>query len=165
MADVISPPVDRAKSIIVAQQVLELIGKLFAAGATAIKDESPGLAQGKARWLTLIQRAKAGATDDATQALIEATVRRPIGSDDLLYSCGAHLLGVRDIEAVGMKNEHDAVKLMDRLIAMQLKAGFAPPPSNRIESDNGKTVAVATSVSEHYEDNRSGPPSAHREPD
>lgn len=152
VAYVISPPVDREKSVIVARQTLELIGKLFAAGATAIKNESPGLAHGKARWLTLIQRAKAGATDDATQALIEATVRRPIGSDDLLYSCGAHLLGVRDVETVGVKNERDAVKIMDRLIAMQLKASFAAAPPTRVESDNGKTLAVATSDSEHYED-------------
>ena len=152
VAYVSSPPVDRAKSIIVAQQVLELIGKLFAAGATAIKNESPGLAHGKARWLTLILRAKAGATDEPTQALIEATVRRPIGSDNLLYSCRAHLLGVRDAETVRVKTERDAVKIMDRLIATQLKAGFAAAPPARIESDNGKTLAVTTSDSEHYED-------------
>ena len=152
VAYVISPPVDREKSIIVAQQVLELIGKLFAAGATAIKNESPGLAHGKARWLALIQRAKAGTTDEATQALIEATVRRPIGSDNLLYSCGAHLLGVRDVETVGIKNERDAVKIMDRLIAQQLKAGRSATSPTSIDSDNGKPLPVALSDSEHYED-------------
>jgi hypothetical protein len=152
---VLSPPVDREKSLIIARQTLELIAKLFAAGATAIKNESPGLAHGKARWLALIERAKitarAGASDDAMQALIEATVRRPISAENLLYSCGAHLFGLRDIETVGVKNERDAVKLMDRLIAMQLKAGYAAATPTSIESDSKKLLPVTTSNSEHYE--------------
>lgn len=152
VAYVISPPVDREKSVLVARQTLELIGKLFAAGATAIKNESPGLAHGKARWLTLAERAKGGASDDATQALIESTVRRPISGDDLLYSCGAHLLGVRDIETVDVKNEREAVKLMDRLIATQLKAGQAAPAPRSIDTGAEKPLAVTTSNSEHYED-------------
>jgi hypothetical protein len=156
VAYVISPSVDREKSLLVARQMLELIAKLFALGATATKNESPGLAHGKARWLALIERtqtgAGAGASDDATQALIEATVRRPIDAENLLYSCGAHLLGVRDVETVGVKNERDAVKLMDRLIAMQLKAGYAASAPTSIESDNTKPLSVKLSNSEHYED-------------
>jgi hypothetical protein len=152
VAYVISPPVDREKSLVVAKQTLELIAKLFAAGATAIKNESPGLAHGKTRWLALIERAKAGAGDSATQALIEATVRRPIGAENLLYSCGAHLLGVRDIETVGVKNERDAVKLMDRLITMQLKTDHAAPAPTSIDSENAKPLKVTISNSDHYED-------------
>lgn len=154
VAYVISPPVDREKSLLVARQTLEIIAKLFAAGATAIKNESPGLAHGKARWLALIERAKTGAgiSDDAMQALIEATVRRPIGAENLLYSCGAHLLGVRDVETVGVKNERDAVKLMDRLITVQLKAGYAAPVPTSLESDNAKPLPVKLSDSDHYED-------------
>jgi hypothetical protein len=152
VAYVISPPVDREKSLVVAKQTLELIAKLFAAGATAIKNESPGLAHGKARWLALIERAKTGAGDSATQALIEATVRRPIGAENLLYSCGAHLLGVRDIETVGVKNERDAVKLMDRLITQQLKTDHAAPAPTSIDSENAKPLKVTTSNSDHYED-------------
>jgi hypothetical protein len=153
---VLSAPIDREKSLIVARQTLELIGKLFAAGATAIKNESPGLAHGKARWLALVERAKTGAgasaSDDATQALIEATVRRPISAENLLYSCGAHLFGLRDIETVGVKNERDAVKLMDRLIAMQLKAGYAAATPTSIESDSKKPLPVTPSSNAHYDD-------------
>jgi hypothetical protein len=152
VAYVISPPVDREKSLVVAKQTLELIAKFFAAGATAIKNESPGLAHGKARWLALIERAKTGAGDSATQALIEATVRRPIGAENLLYSCGAHLLGVRDIETVGVKNERDAVKLMDRLITLQLKTDHATPAPTSIDSESAKPLKVTTSNSDHYED-------------
>jgi hypothetical protein len=151
VAYVLSPSVDREKSLVVARQTLELISKLFAAGATAIKNESPGLAHGKARWLALTERAKASNTDNATKALIAATVRRPIQGENLLYSCGAHLLGVRDIETLNIKDERDAVKLMDRLIALQLSAGYAASTPTGIESDNGKQLTVATSNSKHYE--------------
>ncbi len=131
---ILSPPVDREKSITIAVQTLGLISTLLKAGALAVKCESPGLAHGKAQWLALGERAKSARDDALIQVLIEATVRRPIEDGKILFSCGAHLLGVRDVETVGVMDQRQAVKLMDNLITAQIKAGFdaAIPSSIRV---------------------------------
>jgi hypothetical protein len=75
-----------------------VIGALLDGGATAVKDESSGIAHGAVRWRELVARAQKAEPLERCTALHRAFVRRPIGSRDLLYSCGMHLLGEPDVE-------------------------------------------------------------------
>ncbi|MDA3630814.1 hypothetical protein [Saccharopolyspora oryzae] len=77
----------------IAERMLALVAELFErCGATAIKCESSGLAHGRDTWLEL------AASADAPDAQLQAWVKRPILSEDLLFTCGMHLLGRPDVE-------------------------------------------------------------------
>lgn len=100
---VLSPPLGEDSKEISAR-ALALVLALLDGGATAIKNESAGIAHGAARWRSLATRcaaAKSRSTDDALErasSMYSAWVRRPIRDGALLYSCGMHLLGERDLE-------------------------------------------------------------------
>lgn len=106
-------------------QTLLLIPRLFEAGATAIKSDSSGIAHGAAHWKSLAKRAAtAHARGDKLEraaALYAAWVRRPIRDKQILYSCGMHLLGERDIELGPGEHKSDDLGWMD-LLALYLLA-------------------------------------------
>ncbi|MGL4234240.1 MAG: hypothetical protein ACRCWJ_22995 [Casimicrobium sp.] len=146
---VLSPLIERERSLIVAKQALDMIETLFRAGATAIKTEAAGLAHGKARWLELIGQSRLQESKRSMPAVIEATVRRPISTRDTLYSCGAHLLGVRDVEVVGASRELEAVDAIDRLITLQLELGYTAALPKQLTMPTG-ALSVTPSSSTHY---------------
>lgn len=106
-------------------ETLALVARLFEAGATAIKGESSGIAHGAAHWKTLARRAAAaharGDKLERASALYAAWVRRPIRDKQILYSCGMHLLGERDVELGPGDHKSDDLGWMD-LLALYLLA-------------------------------------------
>ncbi|MGV9773700.1 hypothetical protein [Streptosporangium sp. NPDC003464] len=83
----------------VSRRMLEVTAALLRSGATAVKNESSGLAHGRDRWLTLADKVS-GAPNWAESAitLFRAWVKRPISDGSLMRSCGMHLLGAPDVE-------------------------------------------------------------------
>jgi hypothetical protein len=83
----------------VSRAALTLAAALLRSGATAVKNESNGLTHGRDRWVALADKAAAATTDEELAGVLyRATVKRPISDDDVLYSCGMHLLGAPDVE-------------------------------------------------------------------
>jgi hypothetical protein len=153
VAYVLSPFIERDKAVPIGIQTMVVMSNFLKGGkAVALKHESSGLAHGKARWLTMLDRAKAAKGEEVLAPLVLSTVRRPIvDKDKALYSCGAHLLGVRDIEVLGMKDEMNAVQLMDQLIAAQVKAGpTAPPPESMRAGPMSKPMSISLSATKRY---------------
>ncbi len=105
VAYVVSRRLDSDDSMEVALEGLTLIKEAFAEGARAVKCDSSGIAHGKARWLEL-------AAKRIPMDAYFAYVRRPIGSDETMYSCGMHLVGLPDIKVVGF-SDWDAAMTMD----------------------------------------------------
>lgn len=95
---VLSPRLARANARKVSTAALRLVDAAFGAGARAAKGESSGIAHGARRWRTLAAQLRGKGTDAASEALYQAWVRRPIADDDVLYTCGMHLLGLPDVE-------------------------------------------------------------------
>lgn len=99
----------------ISERMLAVAAELFERwGATAIKSESSGLAHGRETWLALAEDAA------EPETLRRAWVKRPIHGDDVLYTCGMHLLGVPDVEleAEGLLDEDrlgEWVELIDGL--------------------------------------------------
>ena len=98
VAYILSPRLPAKDALWISGRVLQLIAALLDDGALAVKCESAGIAHGAERWRELAKRARKKSLLDRASALRLAFVRRPLGADDLLYSCGMHLLGARDIE-------------------------------------------------------------------
>jgi hypothetical protein len=93
------PELARPMLLALSRTALALSAALLRAGATAVKNESNGLTHGRDRWLALAAAAAAAATDDELAAVLyQATVKRPVSTGELLYSCGMHLLGAPDVE-------------------------------------------------------------------
>ncbi|WP_157995698.1 hypothetical protein [Thermomonospora amylolytica] len=119
VAYVLSPPMTAGTSAAVSRMTLQVTAALLEAGATAAKNESNGLAHGRAQWLDLARRSAAEPGDEEQAVVLaHAWVKRPILDGGHLYSCGMHLLGHPDVEleiddpdAVGP----DQVELMDAL--------------------------------------------------
>jgi hypothetical protein len=105
VAYVLSRRLDSDVSMEIALDGLVFIKEAFAEGARAVKCDSSGIAHGKVRWLEL-------ATKRSPMDAYFAYVRRPIGSDEVMYSCGMHLLGLRDIKVDGF-SDRDAAMIMD----------------------------------------------------
>lgn len=101
VAYLLSEPVRRAVAGDVAARMLALVARLFAAGATAVKNESSGITHGRARWFELAGLAAGGHPDRRIVALYRAWVQRPIQHDHGIHTCGLHLLGVPDVELAG----------------------------------------------------------------
>lgn len=116
VAYVLSPPIERGKALAVSSSALELTARLIKGGATAVKSESAGIAHGLSHWMRLAERT----------ALREAWVRQPIQDEKILYSCGMHLLGLRDVECVGAFQDTEAVRWIDA-VSDALIAGRAIP--------------------------------------
>lgn len=110
VAYVLSPPIDKSNAISISNAALEITARLISTGATAVKSESAGIAHGLDYWINLAQK----------KAHRLAWVRRPIGQNKTLYSCGMHLLGQRDIECIGAFEDLEAVKWIDTLAEMAI---------------------------------------------
>ncbi|MEV0622029.1 hypothetical protein AB0I81_52540 [Nonomuraea sp. NPDC050404] len=98
----LSAPMMRELAFDTSRRLLAVTAALLRSGATAVKNESNGLAHGRDRWLALADAAAdeaADATDeDLADALVTAWVKRPIYNGQVLYSCGMHLLGAPEVE-------------------------------------------------------------------
>lgn len=95
------PPMMRPFASDVSHRMLAVTAALLRSGATAAKNESNGLTHGRDRWLALADRAAgASSPEERAATLIQAWVKRPISTGELLYSCGMHLLGAPDVEMV-----------------------------------------------------------------
>jgi hypothetical protein len=117
----LSPAMMASDSLRVCAQVLELVAKMIAAGATGIKCESSGIAHGLAHWKKMSTQF-AGMNQAEQLILMRNTfVKRPISSGQSLYSCGMHLLGAPDILCDGSANEQQKMKLIDSLSEHVLK--------------------------------------------
>ena len=93
---VLSPPMRRGDSLIIAQKMLSFVAKAFQIGALAIKGESSGIAHGKKRWIELFEQSKNSKAQ--LSSLYRAWVRLPISDESKFYSVGMHLIGMRDAE-------------------------------------------------------------------
>jgi hypothetical protein len=154
VAYILSPPIDREKSVQIAVQAMVMMSNMLRAGkAVALKHDTAGLAHGKTRWLEILDKARASKGQDVFAPMIEATVRRPIADKQALYSCGAQLLGVRDVEIVGEKDERKAAQMIDQLINAQLRAGYnAPAPEAMRLGMSGKAATIAVTRTKRYEE-------------
>lgn len=115
----ISPPVTPATAFDVAVASLRVTAALLRSGAKAAKNEWSGIAHGRARWLSLAEKAekaaKVGPGLELADVLHRAWVRRPIGDGDAMYSCGMHLLGHPDVAIPLGKPELESVLWLDAL--------------------------------------------------
>ncbi|MBE1588957.1 hypothetical protein ACFPOI_56180 [Nonomuraea angiospora] len=94
----LSAPMMRELAFDTSRRLLAVTAALLRSGATAVKNESSGIAHGRDCWLALADRA-ADATDEAlADALVSAWVKRPIHDGQVLYTCGMHLLGAPEVE-------------------------------------------------------------------
>ena len=124
VAYIMSPPIPPDQAMAISATTLAMIDALFAADvAVAIKDESAGIAHGAARWRELAKRATSNELLERASALQHAFVRRPLRASEggLLYSCGMHLLGDRDIEVSESEDTFDDIGWID-LVALYLLA-------------------------------------------
>jgi hypothetical protein len=92
-----------------------MIAMLFQGGAIAIKGESAGIAHGRTRWLELSAKAASEQPLERSRALMSAWVRRPLMDEDVVYSCGMHLLGERDVEIPATVGLAAAIDWIDAL--------------------------------------------------
>ena len=147
VAYVLSPRLDAETALAKAQRALEFVARCFEVGARAIKCESSGLTHGRERWCELAARG-----DDAS--LYRAWVRRPLGDDRGIYSCGMHLLGIPDIQVAG-NQATQALKLIDGF-AMYLLidgAGGRLRTGHTFSlSDDDPSWRLSTSACSRYED-------------
>lgn len=141
VAYLLSPRIEVARSLELAELSLRLVAECFARGAVAVKTESVGLAHGKQRWLELasdLARAKAEGDDHAARAaLYFAWVQRPIRDGDLQYSVGMHLLGQPDTEIDAELGYTEACEWID-LMGLYL---VADQPDRPVKSGEGFRLA------------------------
>jgi hypothetical protein len=121
VAYVMGPRLDQATSAATSARGLALIAKAFETGATAAKCESSGIAHGAAHWTKLAKDAAKRTPQTRAAALLRAWVCRPINDGKLLYSCGMHLLGERDLEIAPSGDAIADVEWID-LVAIYLLA-------------------------------------------
>lgn len=143
VAYVLSPPLDRGRAREESREALLLIGRLFDAGATAVKGESSGIAHGKERWQALAARVAEGSKEGRGAALQGAWVRRPISDAGVLYSCGLHLLGGPDVEVGPDVGVVEAIAAIDA-VALHLILGRA------LVGDEGPRRVIAESPCARY---------------
>ena len=89
----------------IASDGLSLIARSLAEGARAVKCDSSGIAHGRKKWLEF-----AGSKDQ--ENLYFSFVRRPLGADLRMYSCGMHLIGLPDTEVIGF-SDWEATRIID----------------------------------------------------
>ncbi|SOD75341.1 hypothetical protein SAMN06272781_3145 [Streptomyces sp. 1222.2] len=101
VAFVLSPPMSQFSAFEVSRRALAVTAALLTNGATAVKNDSSGVACGRERWLALADRAAAAENiDELAIALCEAWVVPAMLDGDAFYTCGMHLLGEADVELV-----------------------------------------------------------------
>lgn len=151
------PELMRPMLLGVSREALALTAALLQSGATAVKNESNGITHGRERWLSLADEAAAATTDDElASVLYRASVKRPISTGELLYSCGMHLLGAPDVELVATPTTNgeveDCVTLMDTLAMYLLTderaAEMADGEGFRLAEDSPRWLL------HHYPDDR-----------
>ena len=128
-----SPPLPAAAAQVVSARTLAVIDALLDAGGVAVKSESAGIAHGVARWRKLARQARSEDLLERADALRLAFVRRPISDDDVLYSCGMHLLGERDVEVTSTGDVFDDIGWLD-LLAIYL---LAEKPARGVHDGEG----------------------------
>jgi hypothetical protein len=118
---VLSPPIRKPLAADISGRTLLMTGALLREGGVAAKGESSGIAHGRKRWAELAaDYAKATKNADAHAqgaTLYWAWVRRPVldERETVLYSCGMHLLGERDIEIESALDLAPALEWIDLL--------------------------------------------------
>jgi hypothetical protein len=161
VAYVLSPPLPKSKALELSGRMLRLTAALLQNGGTAAKGESAGIAHGRAHWLAMAaahaQAEQAGDNHAGASKLFFAWVRRPLLSEDdegVLYSCGMHLLGVRDVEIDAALDVETAVEWID-LLGLYLVADRPSRPLKDGEgfrlSDNGPRRLLRQQPCERYE--------------
>ncbi|WP_347253250.1 hypothetical protein [Leminorella grimontii] len=91
-------------------------------GVTALKAESQGIAHGRSRWVALSESC---ANAPSRSCLYYAFVRRPIGTEYGLHSCGLHLFGLPDVlysYDATQESAEDASKNIDSIANIVFKA-------------------------------------------
>jgi len=151
------PELLRPTLLEVSRDALAVSAALLRSGATAVKNESNGIAHGRERWLSLAEQAVAATTDaELAGVLYRASVKRPISTGELLYSCGMHLLGSPDVELMAIPTTNgeveDCVTLMDTLAMYLLTderaAEMADGEGFRLTEDSPRWLL------KHYPDDR-----------
>jgi hypothetical protein len=130
---VLSPPLEQQKAVAYSAAALRIVEEMIAAGATAVKGESAGVAHGLKRWLQLASECKAAATTNQGLALTAAMSRpcrlafakRPLGGAAYNESVGFHLVGLPEIYVAKARGgDRDAVKLMDEIADAMAERGI-----------------------------------------
>ncbi|MFF5358153.1 hypothetical protein ACFY4I_01935 [Streptomyces scabiei] len=142
---VLSPPISQATGLDVSRRTLAVTAALLAHGATAVKNESSGVACGRERWLALASEAAAAETvDDLALALVRAWVAPVMYDGEVYYSCGMHLLGEPDVElAPGTTGVPGPKLMLDRMATMQIASYYllTEQPEHGVQDGEGFRVA------------------------
>ena len=121
VAYVLSPPMPKSSAMNISGQALQAIAALLQEGGVAAKGESVGIAHGRDHWLNLAEEYKQALSEDDKHSqgakLYWAWVRRPLLDNDrsVMYSCGMHLLGHRDVEIDSSLDLDEALEWIDLL--------------------------------------------------
>jgi hypothetical protein len=143
VAYVLSPPMYRSTAFDVSRRALAVTAALLANGATAVKNDSSGVACGRERWLALAERAES-AEDlyDLAAALVQAWVVSVIPDTEpdevVYYSCGMHLLGEADVELAPGPVED--VEMLQEIVTVMTVAAFyllTEQPEHGVEDGEG----------------------------
>ncbi|MGL9620187.1 hypothetical protein QRQ56_19400 [Bradyrhizobium sp. U531] len=130
---VLSPRMDQDKTAAGSAAALQIVDEMFDAGAVAAKGESAGVAHGLARWRSLADQARKGATTDqglrmtpaVTKACRLAFAKRPLGGDVYYESVGYHLVGLPEVYVAKSRgNDRSAVMLMDEIADAMAERGI-----------------------------------------
>ncbi|GLY87366.1 hypothetical protein [Actinoallomurus iriomotensis] len=135
----LSAPMMRELAADTSRRLLAATAALLRSGATAVKNESSGIAHGRDRWLALAGRAADAEDERLAGALYDAWVQRPIRDGHVLYSCGMHLLGAPEVEIEvdeDQLTEDGLPRLLDHLDTLAIYL-LTDPRANEIEDGAG----------------------------
>ncbi|MEV4014304.1 hypothetical protein AB0J35_27760 [Nonomuraea angiospora] len=165
----LSAPMMRELAFDTSRRLLAVTAALLRSGATAVKNESSGIAHGRDRWLALADRA-ADATAEAladradealADALVAAWVKRPIHDGQVLYSCGMHLLGAPEVEIEVGAEPPTKDRLIELVAHLDTLASYllTDPRAEEIEDGAGFRMAedaprwlLRTGVCDRYDE-------------
>jgi len=129
---VLSPPMEQQKTVACSAAALRIVEEMIEAGATAVKGESAGVAHGLARWRSLADQARKGASSGQGLAVTPAVAKagslavakRPLGGDTYNESVGFHLVGLPEIYVAKARgSDRNAAKLMDEIADAMAERG------------------------------------------
>ncbi|WP_077960666.1 hypothetical protein [Ensifer adhaerens] len=96
---VLGPPMTKEDAVKTSATALRLVAHVLENGIVAAKGESAGVAHGVARWRELARDAEGQAGAALARPCRLAFAKRPIGTDEHLYSIGFHLVGIPEVYA------------------------------------------------------------------
>jgi hypothetical protein len=137
---VLSPPLEQQKSVAYSAAALRIVEEMIAAGATAVKGESAGVAHGLKRWMQLAAECKDAARTNQGLALTAAMSRtcrlafakRPLDGAASNESVGFHLVGLPEVYVAKARgSDRDAAKLMDEIADAMAEHGIDATLRNR----------------------------------